>query len=74
VTDNKSCANCAWFSDGFQSDPNYCYSQDIHVDEADSCEDWQASLRAEPVNQPPLLTPEEMLAKRVQALDREEEG
>jgi len=46
---------CAWYSDGFQSEPDYCYWQDTYVDPDDTCGKWQASLRDEPVNPAPLL-------------------
>lgn len=51
---NETCKSCAWFSNGFQSEPSYCYSQDAHVDESDTCSDWQSSLRTEPVNPAPI--------------------
>lgn len=55
----KTCATCAWLSTGYNDARGYgwCYSEDDNVDADGSCAHWQASLRDEPVNEPPLYTP-----------------
>jgi hypothetical protein len=72
-----SCHNCAWWSDGGINNSKgvgWCYSEEEYTDPEYDCSFWQASLRSEPVNPAPLLTPEEMLAHRVGRMDREYEG
>jgi hypothetical protein len=69
-----TCKTCILWSDGYQgSAAGYCYSQGDFTDGGDYCDFWQQSLRAEPVNAAPILTPDELLAQRVAAQDVETE-
>ena len=61
---DKLCASCIWLSDGFGDDvrgSGWCYSAEDYRDYEDTCPEWQASLRDEPVNEPPK--PEELYGK-----------
>jgi len=51
---DKLCGTCVWKSDGFQSEPDYCYILDHYVDPGSTCDEWRESLRAEPLNHAPI--------------------
>jgi hypothetical protein len=52
----KTCGNCAMRSDAVNNrNPDFCYEFDKTVmQEAPGCTEWRGSLRAEPLNDPPV--------------------
>lgn len=62
-----SCFDCVWLSSGWQDARGigFCYAENEYVEEHDTCPFWQASLRDEPVNDPP----ERILAANVAEQD-----
>jgi hypothetical protein len=73
----KTRASCALYGDGWWSNPGWCYGLDKKLTSdkpCKKCKHWVGSLRDEPVNKAPLLSPDELLARRVAGMDKEPEG
>ena len=52
-----ACGTCIWRPDGWQdTKPQYCYKWDELRLAGETCDEHGESLRAEPVNLPPMVT------------------
>ena len=52
---SMSCGNCIWCSTGWQDarGVGWCYTENDYVEADGHCACWQASLRDEPLADPP---------------------
>lgn len=61
MTAEQLCCTCCWWSTGFNDlhGKGYCYSEGDYTDAESKCDFWQASLRDEPLNDPPMKKEDE---------------
>jgi hypothetical protein len=65
------CADCTYWDDYLE--PGKCYVDLEYHEAEDTCDEWLYSLRAGPLDPAPLLSPDELLKRRVAEQDQEVE-